>query len=73
MKIFEGLVFSFVGIDINLLKDTSVIIKEHGGDIYRPPAACFGPSKLKANYIITGNSTTTNTTNTNTNRYKGHH
>ena len=62
MKIFEGLAFSFVGIDINLLLSTTTVIKEHGGDIYRPPAACFGPSKLKANYIITGNRTANTTT-----------
>ena len=77
MMIFEGLIFSFVGLDINLLKDTSVIVKEHGGEIFRPPAACFGPSILKANYIVTGKTTTTTTTTTTTNaitiiRYKGH-
>jgi hypothetical protein len=57
--LFAGLVFCFVNVDINLYKDVSIIIKQHGGDIYRPAASCFGLQQLKANYIITGTSNIT--------------
>lgn len=57
--LFTGLVFSFVDVDINLYKDTSIIIKQNGGDLYRPLASCFGLQSLKANYIISGSNNIT--------------